>query len=54
MSAPAPAGQRPLTGEAGYQRLVRLPARAFYSGECPPREPEPDTLPPGAGPVRRD
>ena len=29
---------KPLGGEAGYKRLARLVARAFYLGECPPRE----------------
>lgn len=32
---------------------VRLLARAFYSGECPPREPE-EEVPAGQRIVRRD
>ena len=53
MSAPA-GGQRPLAGEAGYKRLVRLLARAFYAGECPPKEPEPEDVPAAARGVRKD
>lgn len=33
---------RALPGDAGYKRLARLVARAFYAGECPPREEEGD------------
>jgi hypothetical protein len=51
----APAGQRALSGDAGYKRLVRLLARAFYAGECPPKEAEPEDMPAGArGGMRRD
>ena len=35
--------KKPLGGEGGYKRLVRLLARAFYSGECPPKEASPQT-----------
>ena len=52
MSAATPGG-RALGGEAGYKRLVRLLARAFYAGECPPREPE-EEVPAGARTTRRD
>lgn len=52
-SAPAAPPQRPLAGDAGYKRLVRLLGRAFYAGECPPREPE-EELPAGARTIRRD
>lgn len=39
--------RKPLGGVQGYQRLVRLLARAFYAGECPPREedgPPPESM----------
>ena len=49
----APAGQRALSGDAGYKRLVRLLARAFYAGECPPKEAEPEDMPAGAKPRKR-
>lgn len=45
---------RPLGGEAGYKRLVRLLARAFYSGECPPKEVDAEDVPAGARATRRD
>ncbi|PSC75801.1 general transcription factor IIE subunit 1 [Micractinium conductrix] len=53
MNAP-PALGRPLTGDAGYARLIRLLARAFYAGECPPKDVEPDDIPAGARTIRRD
>lgn len=31
-----------LGGLSGFKRLVKLVARAFYSGECPPRDVDPD------------
>ncbi|EFN56571.1 hypothetical protein CHLNCDRAFT_51546 [Chlorella variabilis] len=52
MSAAA-GGGRSLGGDAGYKRLVRLLGRAFYSGECPPREAE-EEVPAGARSTRRD
>ncbi len=52
-NAPAAPPQRPLAGDAGYKRLVRLLGRAFYAGECPPREPE-EEVPAGARTIRRD
>lgn len=52
-NAPAATPQRPLAGDAGYKRLVRLLGRAFYAGECPPREPE-EEMPAGARTIRRD
>lgn len=52
-SAPAAPAQRPLAGDAGYKRLVRLLGRAFYAGECPPREPD-EEVPAGARTIRRD
>lgn len=36
---------KPLNGPNGYKRLVRLVARTFYSGECPPRDPDEDAQP---------
>lgn len=48
-----PAGGRTLGGDAGYKRLVRLLGRAFYAGECPPKEAE-EEVPAGARSTRRD
>eukprot|EP00887_Chlorella_sp_A99_P001196 scaffold14.g1196.t1 len=38
MTEPSAYLKKPLGGENGYKRLVRLLGRAFYAGECPPRE----------------
>ena len=36
---------KPLSGPNGYKRLARLIVRSFYSGECPPNEPEEEGQP---------
>ena len=41
---------KPLNGLNGYRRLARLVVRAFYAGECPPKEPEEEGAP---QPIRR-
>lgn len=53
MSAPDRAALRPLSGDAGYKRLVRLLGRAFYAGECPPKEAD-EEVPAGQRVIRRD